>query len=473
GPSVFPILFACVVGRAAHAILIWRLEKGARVGTLDLLAGSTSLTSTVTSQFQMRTISLLGLILIVIWALSPIGGQASFRQITVGPKVKIETTNFTYMIHGGNMDQYDGSDRSSTFGIINSLFVSSLISPLPARQSAVDTWGNVKIPLIESYEHGSIPDSQGWFATHQSNITYSSLVGLPISGFGGDFIRHSWWNSPTNMTSNCSITTTYVEVDIACGASSTCAVSRLRRSQLTHPPAAFTLIDISLHGWDMFANYFVNAMTGHETYPTAAQYYLVDPANPLDAYPDPDFSTADHPTNDVYAARLGQLVNTYWTCINGMHAIPGGMTPKTAYMKGTETSSSIRYLANSSTSVGTRSTSTPVIQCNYAWVSVLSVASIILVIASLVRPVAAFFFTTAPDLMLNISSLAMRDNPYIAQAASGTFLVASDRARLLKKMKVRFGDVDGTNEVGSLAIASLDPSGVTNVESVRKLRLYW
>ena len=49
GPSVFPILFACVVGRAAHAVLLWRLERGERIGVLDLLAGSTSLTSTVTS----------------------------------------------------------------------------------------------------------------------------------------------------------------------------------------------------------------------------------------------------------------------------------------------------------------------------------------------------------------------------------------------------------------------------------------
>jgi hypothetical protein len=50
GPTVFPLLFASVVGRAVHAILLWRLEKGEHIVILDTLAGSTSLTSTVTSQ---------------------------------------------------------------------------------------------------------------------------------------------------------------------------------------------------------------------------------------------------------------------------------------------------------------------------------------------------------------------------------------------------------------------------------------
>jgi hypothetical protein len=71
---VFPILFASVLGRAVHAILIWRLENGERIGILDTLAGSTSLTSTFTSQLQLRRITLLGVTLIAVWALSPVGG---------------------------------------------------------------------------------------------------------------------------------------------------------------------------------------------------------------------------------------------------------------------------------------------------------------------------------------------------------------------------------------------------------------
>ncbi|KAI5924001.1 hypothetical protein F4810DRAFT_157844 [Camillea tinctor] len=539
GPSVFPILFACVVGRAAHAILIWRLEKGARVGTLDLLAGSTSLTSTVTSQIQMRMVSILGVLLLALWALSPVGGQASFRQLSIGPKESSEPVNYTYMTFGGNIAQYDSSDRTTSFGIINSMLLSTLISPYSTRLSSVDIWGNVKIPLIEPYENGSTPDDEGWYTSNTSNSVYSSLVGLPITGLNGSFIEYSvtvetqylflncpvvygpwvpipvnnsawytgtgaqmwsydnatqrlstppesmtqprqfsyqWWNAPTNMTSNCSLTTTYVEATISCGrnAPSSCSVSRLRRSQLPHPPAAYTQLDGSWQGWQQFAQNFVTSATAHPTYATAVSWYLVNPSNPLSVYPNPDFSLADHPTNTVYAERLGQLFNTYWTCINGMHAVPGGLTPTTAYVDGADPSG--YYLANVSSSIGARSTSTEVIQCSYNWVVALCLASAVMIIASLVHPVVRYGFTTAPDLMLNISSLAMRDNPHVTLpgGGSGTFLGAADRARLLKRMRVRFGDVDSAGDVGRLAVGSLD-RGVgekENVDYVRKTRLY-
>ena len=66
GPTVFPILFALILGRATHTILRWRLESGERIGVLDTLAASTSLAGTLLSQFQLRAISLIGIILVLI-----------------------------------------------------------------------------------------------------------------------------------------------------------------------------------------------------------------------------------------------------------------------------------------------------------------------------------------------------------------------------------------------------------------------
>jgi hypothetical protein len=86
---VFPIVFASILGRATHAIMLWRLERkgGERLGVLDTLAASTSFTNSVITQFRLRSINLLGLLLIVLWALSPIGGQATLRQISIGTKI--------------------------------------------------------------------------------------------------------------------------------------------------------------------------------------------------------------------------------------------------------------------------------------------------------------------------------------------------------------------------------------------------
>lgn len=55
--------------------------------------------------------------------------------------------------------------------------------------------------------------------------------------------------------------------------------------------------------------------------------------------------------------------------------------------------------------------------------------------------------TCNPDILMNISSLATRNNPYVPLPNYETYLDASDRARLLRNFKVRFGDIDGTAEV--------------------------
>lgn len=66
GPTVFPILFALTLRRVTHTILRWRLEYGERIGVLDTLAASTSLTNTLVSQLQLRTINLCGVILVLV-----------------------------------------------------------------------------------------------------------------------------------------------------------------------------------------------------------------------------------------------------------------------------------------------------------------------------------------------------------------------------------------------------------------------
>ncbi|TVY45618.1 hypothetical protein LSUB1_G000132 [Lachnellula subtilissima] len=539
GPSVFPILFACVLGRAAQAILAWRLELGERVGVLDLLASSTSLTSTVTSQFKLRMVSFLGLALILIWSLSPIGGQASFRQLSIGTRIDNEPASFTYMIFNGNMEQYDNTGRITSFGIINNLFATALISPITTKLAPTDTWGNIKIPMIENYESLASPDSEGWFSTNTSINVYSSLVGIPMSSMDKTFINYEMnietsyfnlncstvdetgksrvtklppgnftgsgaqmWSSdndtqrhdadvntleprqigyqswfPPVVASQCTMATTYVEVKIHCDSPSNCAASKLRRSHQPHLPPAYILIDHDWQGWRQFAVNFITAFPGHDDYATVATSYIVEPDDPLTYVEAFSMPTAPSKplTTEVFEQRFGQLLNTYWTCLNGMHAVTNGMTPTTAYMQGTNTSA-VDYqffYANSSTTNGTRDATTPVMECNIGWVVALCIASAVMIIASLVHPIIHYFYTRGPDLMLNISSLAMRDNPYIAVPANGTFMAASDRARMLKGFKVRFGDVDETSDVGRLAIGSLEPPGKYSVGTVSDRRLYY
>ncbi|CAN9181685.1 unnamed protein product [Alternaria alternata] len=180
-PTIFPLLFASVVGRAAHAILLWRLEKGEQIQVLDTLATSTSLTNTVTSQFQLRQISALSVLLVIIWMLSPIGGQASLRQMSIETVVNRSDSSIRYVVPFKEFNNWG----SREFSAPNTLFVSAMFAGSSTKASPVDLWGNVKMPKIEHYEKTAKPDSNGWFKTRSGDndlAAYVSFVGIPIDG---------------------------------------------------------------------------------------------------------------------------------------------------------------------------------------------------------------------------------------------------------------------------------------------------
>lgn len=546
GPTVFPIVFACVLGRASHAVLTWRLEKGERIGLLDILAGSTSLTSVITSQLKLRMASYLGFALVCIWALSPAGGQACLRQMSIVPYVD-ENATLIQMVQKGLILPLGGTDRTVYMPIVNAVFNSALLASPRTKASPLDTWGNVKMPMIEELERTSVVDSDGWLTANSSEKTvYSSLVGVPISGldipraadyefnlevqyvhldcphvgfetweavlgpdhtspaqnFSGPGAKiFSWENStarseedPNTLKpfqfvyqdfgatkySRCSITGTYVEAQVQCSTSSNCAVNKIRRSRLAHASEGFTLFDLGAYietNWYIFSRQFVNALDSHAHTPTAVQRYLVAPDHPVVTRAG-EYTIGDIPSNETYAIRLGQLFNTYWACMEGVYAISGGMNINTTNMTAVDVvgpsdlDSPMYGLAWSRPVNGTLKIGTEVIQAHAEWTVVLIIASLAMILASLTAPALGFIFGKGPSLMLNISSLASRDSPYIPLPESASYMDASDRARLLKHQKVRFGDVRADADVGKLAIGSLGLSGSPQIKGIQRSRLY-
>jgi hypothetical protein len=558
-----------VLGRATHAVLRWRLESGERCGTLDVLAGSTSLTSTIMSLLQLRMVTFLGLSLAITWTLSPIGGQASFRQVTTGNMTSNHTTSFDYMVPDGNLGLDCCSDRMLWWEIIDTMYKAAVVSPRATKESPLDLWGNVKIPLVEALEDAVSADKDGWFKVNTeqtSTTTFASLLGVPMAGLDdkdavnmnmnlqtlylsldckrvpryqtgwkpqGAFLANtsynaigwddtfsiaiadngstpgpvrqipfqfyfgsSWWNV-TNGNLQCQMTSTYVEVEVFCPIRTTCAVSKIRRSRLSHPPAAQTQLDFDTAGafsnWPKFASYFIRTFqAGYHDFPTMLDLYLMAPEDPLLVLQTPDYSyksfdeyepfTKKPPALDkAYSYNLGQLFNTYWTCMNGFYALTGGLTNATSY---TDDNTSFAGLAMNQTkntterfktrawsTVGTKNTEEIVIQAHKGWAAVLVFASSLLILASLVPAVFRTFLTNGPDIMMNMSSLVMRDNLYVALPPTGSFLEASDRARILKDVKIRFGDAKSTSEVGRLAVGSVGDSEGWTIGRVKRHRL--
>lgn len=205
-------------------------------------------------------------------------------------------------------------------------------------------------------------------------------------------------------TSRCSLTTTYVEAKVFCATFQTCLVSHIRRSQLEHPPAAYTLLDTPTGNWlnwHYFAEWFVKAMDGPNSLPTAVQGYPLDPEYPALTPSVLRFDIKPEKVeNAIYAIRLGQLMNTYWQCMQAIHAIPGGLNDKTAAMGDNLTDADRYGLAYTARSQGTKDLVEDVIVAHSAWVVALIIASTAMIIASLVPPIVRCYLTRGTDVVM-------------------------------------------------------------------------
>lgn len=104
--------------------------------------------------------------------------------------------------------QYVDTSASSAFGgaastgdtvIAISLYGSSVLAPLSAQHASMDTWGNPKVPLLQGL---SVKSEDGWLAV-PSQPSYSSLVGIPVSGLNDDGSNSSFTVSSFYWTFDC------------------------------------------------------------------------------------------------------------------------------------------------------------------------------------------------------------------------------------------------------------------------------
>ena len=411
---------------------------------------------------------------------------------------------------------------------LTNIYMAGLISPTTKDGSPRDAWGHVKVPRIESYEKTVMNDHEGWYKIQNSTVeNFSSFIGIPISGIdspgfidyatrieavyfnldcsevssGQQFLfnasswlgdlrwnenmkQHAHWSPGEDLAPvtfvlvtlaekpvgpdlsyfNCTISSTYVEVEIACPTYSTCFAARVRRSCLPVPPAAYMRID-----WETLIKSNSSLLS--------EQYLKV---------PEDLSGTINHetpvPHADTVAIRLSQMLNSYWAVMNIKNVIIGSFNIQTSVLDRNvswhyrdkwqiELSPEvldISSLARVWTSKATKSSNVEVFQAHVGWVLALILSSVVLITASVVPFFIRAYLLRGPEILMNFSSLATRDNPYLRLPATGTYLDAAERSRYLKDLRIRFGDVEDGDETGRLAIGRAGGE----VASLRKGRQY-
>jgi hypothetical protein len=152
--------------------------------------GSRTVASAFTTQLQLRSFNVIGLGIIMVWSLSPIGSQSILHILLTPQQATSTLSNVSYV--NSRQQSYSSPTGSFADQWFNSLAIeigSMLIAPTKVKESTMDLWGNVKIPFHSSVIASGIPpDSEGWVqissmnATTNGNLVWSSLFGIPLNG---------------------------------------------------------------------------------------------------------------------------------------------------------------------------------------------------------------------------------------------------------------------------------------------------
>lgn len=193
-PTFFPMAFGVTMARLIQAFALWRAQSGTHLGFLEQLMGSTSLGGTIASLWGLSIINWIGVVLVALWALAPVGSQAGLRIISAnGTYVNSTIINYmnTSAIPTGLQTEND--ELQFYAYAVNAIYSTLILTP-GAMAGPQDPWSNVKIPSLEWLERNNGCDHLGWCSRalvnernglNQSAVkagTWSSLSGLPVVG---------------------------------------------------------------------------------------------------------------------------------------------------------------------------------------------------------------------------------------------------------------------------------------------------
>ncbi|KLP22460.1 Uncharacterized protein LW94_14566 [Fusarium fujikuroi] len=205
-PSLYPILFAALVGRFYRVFGRWCLESrgGVNLPVLEQLIGSQNLATAIERIFVIRTNAVIGIIILTSWLLSPLGGQSSSRLLQ---DAKFDLVSNGTVYYADPAYQVSHSRWIDYRHSVGATYAASLLSSSKQKASPRDIWGLPKIPQLSqdrldngSYDLYDVKKSD----LVSGKASYASLLGIKIQGL----VRP---NEPTKF--NFTISTSYFHVD--------------------------------------------------------------------------------------------------------------------------------------------------------------------------------------------------------------------------------------------------------------------
>lgn len=129
---------------------------------------------------------MVGLTVTIFWLLSPLGGQALLRLLSIEDSLQQENFAVSYLspwITDGSSSLSGASSGGSTLTMITAAYLSTLLMPMTVQNSTRDQWGNPKTPARSSWG-GAIATGDEWSTVPNPSFAppaYQSLIGVPIN----------------------------------------------------------------------------------------------------------------------------------------------------------------------------------------------------------------------------------------------------------------------------------------------------
>jgi len=472
--------------------------------------GSLTIFGPVEMQFVLRTFDLLGVCLIMLWLLSPLGGQASLRLLEEGSHPAVTTQEMLYVDSDSESVFTNTNSFEDSGFLVNALYLSAVLSAPPTQSASMDTWGNVKIPTIEKFEAAGKAGPYGWFAVSPKNATYSSLVGIPIAGFipegSYNFLLESFYmvlscpsvgtisqdkaggftvnctlspsldqplyansapypavispavnftsrsiSSQTGFIASCTLTRSSVESNITC-AGKNCGVTNIRRSLYDQRPPGYTPLNGN-YGPYVSENFALQWPQSAGTNlssgtSTLMQYFIQDPTlKSLSLSIMGGGISLNGIEADVFSERFSLLFNTYWQCGLVPWLQTGNLPHNTSALAASQNQTGGAPL---NSTIATVTKLTEIYVCNKIWATTLLVASCVLLFCGVSGAIVAHR-TRGPQILGRVSTMT-RDNPHVVLPPGGCTLNGLDRSRLLKDLRVQVQDVATGEPVGHIAL---------------------
>lgn len=145
--------------------------------------GSGTVGGTLMTAVLLRLLNITTVLLLLLWAMSPLGGQGALRMLYT-KTVPITRSSVTVWYLNSDTEPWvsSASGMGKVLPRVDAIFMSAILAPDDARSGPVDIYGKIKIPRIETMETSDTPED-GWFTVNPAKVRFSSLVGAPFQMF--------------------------------------------------------------------------------------------------------------------------------------------------------------------------------------------------------------------------------------------------------------------------------------------------